>query len=502
MSPMATSPAVAAVSPHATAAYMQSGTPTIAATAPATTLVAQDSTAAPATTIGQANTSDPAPAAQPEVTETVTPSSAGSTNTCSGSPSIRITEVDVGTDVFTTEDEVSLTPLVITPRSTASNAGSLIAFKSSTTGNVHILRLLADDTIDSSFAVAQVSVNDFADAHTDDNDGFVLLATRDATGGGTLNCGNPSNLCGVTPDPAIPCYSMDLIHFDQSGAETWATTLTDTNYPPYSTSATGPNVVFVWWYAHHGRLAYDGTNFAAYFGAAISVSQGGCINIHQGDRMKVVDPTGAIVNGGFDWGCSHSGYERVTWDNTAGAFVGICKTDNNNQIMFPDTYGSIYPVDLWYSDLGDVVTDGAGAYWTIVSNARAGQPAETDGLADVHLVHFSRSGASDDIVLASDAGINDRAPHLALFGSSQMLAVWETSSAVGELQFEDSGRTMFVQLLDRASGSTLGSPISVDKTIAGNRYQAFTSFPDGSVAYLAPGSTSTKLKILRISPSC
>ena len=46
---------------------------------------------------------------------------------------------------------------------------------------------------------------------------------------------------------------------------------------------------FVWWYQHHGRLAFDGTNYAAYFGVAITVQNGSCVDIHEGDRMQVVD---------------------------------------------------------------------------------------------------------------------------------------------------------------------------------------------------------------------
>jgi hypothetical protein len=45
----------------------------------------------------------------------------------------------------------------------------------------------------------------------------------------------------------------------------------------------------IWWYQHHGRLAWDGSNFVAYFCEALSVSQNGCINIHEGDRMQVVE---------------------------------------------------------------------------------------------------------------------------------------------------------------------------------------------------------------------
>jgi hypothetical protein len=36
--------------------------------------------------------------------------------------------------------------------------------------------------------------------------------------------------------------------------------------------------------------------------------------------------------------------------------------------------------------------------------------------------------------------------------------------------------------------------------VTGNRYHEFKSFPDGSVAFPAPGSGGTKLKILRVLP--
>ena len=33
--------------------------------------------------------------------------------------------------------------------------------------------------------------------------------------------------------------------------------------------------------------------------------------------------------------------------------------------------------------------------------------------------------------------------------------------------------------------------------VTGSRYEAFRPYPDGSVAYVAPGSTGTKVKVLR-----
>ena len=76
----------------------------------------------------------------------------------------------------------------------------------------------------------------------------------------------------------------------------------------------------IWWYQHHGRIAYDGENYASYFCEAISVSEGGCINIHEGDRMQVVGPSGSVLDGhdSFQGGCSHSWNTRIGVINSKG----------------------------------------------------------------------------------------------------------------------------------------------------------------------------------------
>ena len=406
--------------------------------------------------------------------------------------SVRITEVDVGFTVVSNEDEAALKPLVLSP---IPSGGSRLAFMGND-GKVHVAQLDASDHL--SGAPFALSASDFSDLHADDAGG-VLLLTRDAQGGGTLNCGSPTNLCGTPPNPAVPCYDMYMVRFD-GAAEKWATKLTSSSatLPPYSTGPTGPEVTLIWWYAHHGRIAFDGSRYAGYFGAAISVSQSGCINIHQGDRMKIVASDGSIQAGGFDWGCSHSGYERIVWDPTAKKFVTVCKTDNNNRIAFAPSITTIYPVDLSYANLGNIALAKGGGYWLTTSNIRAGQPANSNGLADVHLLHFSSGAADKDIVLASDSALNDRAPHLAEYGAGRLLAAWETSTATGDLA-GSGNRKLVVQTLDAATGATDGAPFQV-LGVTGNRYQDFRAFPDGSVAYPAPGSSGTKVKIVRILP--
>ena len=438
-----------------------------------------------------------------------TPAGDGGTSCAIGASQVRITEIDVGATVLNNEvdsnpPQPGLMPIAISP---IASGGSRVAFMSNDT-MVHIVQLDANDQVVSGGTVTLPAV-DFQDIYADDKGGVVLVS-RNAMGGGNLNCGNIDNLCGASSSypTTDPCYDLYMVRFDGS-TETWATELTDSSMtlPPYDTSATATSTVyFVWWYAHNGRIAFDGTNYAGYFGTAISLSQT-CvdsnstlatgINIHQGDRMKVVSASGAIQSGGFDLGCSHSGSERVVWDPGAKKFVPVCQTDNNNRIAIAPNYTTVYPVDLSYSSLGNVVVANGAGYWATVSNIRTGQPAGMDGLADVHLLHFTTGMADKDITLASDSGLNDRAPHLSTFGSGRLLAAWENSTAVGLLAANDKNRKLYVQALDAATGAAEGPPFNV-AGIVGNRYQDFRAFPDGSVAYPAPGSSSTKLKILRI----
>ncbi|POM63715.1 putative GPI-anchored protein, partial [Phytophthora palmivora] len=323
-------------------------------------------------------------------TATTSPSTSADNSKLCAKPRVVISEVDVGATIDANEDEVGLKVVAI---ASLPSGGSRIAFQSGE--NIIVRELDANDKLVTSSPAVKVPLHDFADLYADEK-GFVILGTRDAEGGGTLNCGNPSNLCGSAPSPAVPCYDMYMVRYDGS-KETWATKLTSSSssLPPYSSSKTGEDVYMIWWYAHHGRIASDGKNWAAYFGAAISTSEGGCINIHQGDRMKVVDPTGKITadEDSFDWGCSHSGYERITYDSRTSNYV--CKTDSNNRIMPPKDWGTtIYPVDLAASNLGDIVPSAAAnKYWATVSNGNGDN-------AKVHLIHFDlKSKASEDITL-------------------------------------------------------------------------------------------------------
>jgi len=424
----------------------------------------------------------------------------GGASACSA-PQVRVTEIDVGAAINQNEDEAALKPLAI---AAIPNGGSRVAWLGMD-AKIHVTTLKADDTVDTAVPAVSIAGMDYGDLYADATGG-VLLVTRDAKGGGTLNCGEPTNLCGTPPSPAVPCYDMYLVRFDGT-SETWATELTQSSasQPPYLTSKTGPSVIFIWWYAHHGRIVSDGTNYAAYFGAAISVSQEGCVNIHQGDEMRVVSPSGALLTGhqSFDWGCSHSGYERIVWDPRVSQFVTVCKNDaptggKSGRLAFAPKISTIYPLNLFYSNVGNLTLGGGGGYWLTTSDIRPGETADSNGLADVHLLHFQNGAPDQNLILASDPGLNDRAPHLTQYGAHHLLAAWDTSASKGDLTPKTADRKLYVQALDSTSGAAVSAPILVP--VRNNRYQEMKAFPDGSVAYPAPGTSSSKIKILRVLP--
>ncbi len=121
-----------------------------------------------------------------------------------------------------------------------------------------------------------------------------------------------------------------------------------------------------------------------------------------------------------------------------------------------------------------------------------------DGLADVHLIHFSTGAEDKDVVLASDDALNDRAPHSRRTAPTicsppgkprRKPAIWR--------------RTMRIESFTcrRAIARPATPSAMVVQVMAkGNRYQEFIGFPDGSVAYPAPGSSATKLEIVRVLP--
>jgi F5/8 type C domain len=416
----------------------RAGSPT-----PTTTATGTPSAAA-SPSDGQGATSSPTATAT--ATATASSSASASTGPCGRkagtSPAVTVTDVNVGVAVtgYAQEADTDPLPMAIAARP---DGGSWLAWLG-TDSRVHLGRLDCDDHLVGT--PTSFDGVDLQDVQADANGGVVLLTRKGAQGSGTL--------CGGTSSPA---YTMWMVRFDTSGQQVWerqVTNLSDT-LGGYDNGAR-----FVWWYQHHGRLAFDGTNYAAYFGVAITVQNGNCVDIHEGDRMQVVNATtGALVSGhdSFEVGCSHSWTTRIVWDSRSGHFAMVCATDNSCRIAQPNPYRTVAAGTCDGTLFGgDLVLGSGSGYWTAWS--QGGQ---------ARLEHFT-TGASDSTIRTSAATSH---PHLVAYGTGRMLLAWE------------SGSSMAAQAYDAGTGTAVGSQFTVG--VKDHSFQAFKAYADGSAA--SPG---------------
>ena len=398
----------------------------------------------------------------------------GTSGTCSRpvgvctAPTTKVTNVSLGIAVtgYGQQGDTDPFPMAI---SAIPSGGSRLAWLG-TDKKVYVAQLDCDDQlVGTPFSFP---AEDLQDIYADDTGGVVMLV-RNATNTGTDNCGS-GTLCGGT---SSQCQTTWLVRFDTTGAVTWETQVTNltTSLAGYDNGA-----IFTWKnYQHHGRIAFDGTNYAAYFGAAITVyrsGSSGCIDIHEGDRMKVVDASGKLVTGhnSFDWGCSHSWTTRILYDKTNKAFVMTCATDANNcAIERPDTGALLFQATCSGKFFnGDLIPASDGAYWSAWSDTDA-----------IRLNQFNFKNVKGTQV--SSAGASQH-PHLVAYGTSNMLLAW------------GSGTSMAAQVRSLTDASTVGAQFSI--AVKDHAYQAFKPYPDGSAAYPAAGSDNKSVSVARVLP--
>ncbi|MFZ5896529.1 MAG: hypothetical protein ACOY0T_36075 [Myxococcota bacterium] len=389
-------------------------------------------------------------------------SCARSVGSCTA-PTVRVSDISLGVPVtaYGAEGDTDPLPMAIAAKP---SGGSRIAWLG-TDKKVYVGELDCDDKlVGTPFSFGAVNLQDL---YADDAGGVVLL-TRDATNSGTHNCGG-GMLCGGS---SSQCRQMFMVRFDNSGQVVWETQVTNlsSSLGGYQNGAR-----FIWWYQHHGRLAFDGTNYAAYFGVAITVNNGSCVDIHEGDRMQVVSGSGALLSGhdSFEVGCSHSWTSRIVWDPRTNHFVMVCATDNNCRIARPNPYRTIAASTCDGTLFGgDLVLSTTPGYWTAWSQG-----------GTIRLQHFTDSGPDTSV---ANAGSSQH-PHLVSYGSSRMLLAW------------GSGTSMTAQVRSAgANAEAIGSTFSIP--VNDHSYQAFKAYTDGSVAYPAAGANNTSMKVARVMP--
>jgi hypothetical protein len=402
--------------------------------------------------------SSPPPASSPpSASDAPKPSPAADvcTRPASASPQVRVTDVNVGVAVTGYGQEADTDPLPMAIAATP-DGGSWLAWLG-TDSKVYLGRLDCDDKLVGT--PTSFEGIDLQDVQADATGGVLLLTRRGDCHTGPL-CGGESS----------PCNTMHMIRFDNEGQLVWERQVTNLSD---SLGGYDNGARFVWWYQHHGRLATDGSNYAAYFGVAITVQNGDCVDIHEGDRMQVVNAQGDLLSGhdSFEVGCSHAWTSRIVWDPRTSHFVMVCATDNNCRIAQPNPYRTVVAGTCDGTLFGgDLVLAKTSGYWTAWSQG-----------GKAKLEHFT-TGASDNTIQTSAATSH---PHLVAYGDNMLLS-WE------------SGSSTQAQVYDATSGAAIGDQFTI--AVRDHAYQAAKPYPDTSAAYPAAGASSTSIKIARVLP--
>ncbi|HWS37870.1 MAG TPA: hypothetical protein VN408_34695 [Actinoplanes sp.] len=375
----------------------------------------------------------------------------------SAKPVTKVTTVSLPAKVtgYGNEGDTEKIPMAVAARPDGTSWLSWLG----TDGKVYLGKLGCDDKLVGK-PTSFVGI-DLQDVQADATGGVILLTRKGNCGSGPL-CGGESS----------PCNTMHMIRFDNNGKQVWQRQVTN-----LTASRTGysDGARFVWWYQHHGRLATNGSDWAAYFGVAITVKNGKCVDIHQGDRIQVVNKSGNLVAGHKDAaevGCSHAWTSRIVWDPRTKRFAAVCATDNGCRIAQPNPYRTVATGTcdgtLFGGDL--VLAKGKG-YWTAWSQG-----------GTIRLEKFTTGKSTTTI----KTGISSKHPHLVSYGANRMLLSWQ------------SGASMAAQVYNATTGAKVGARLTL--AVKDHDYQAFKSYADGSAAYPATGGTTGTIKIARVLP--
>ncbi|MEK8033665.1 hypothetical protein AACH06_22815 [Ideonella sp. DXS29W] len=281
-----------------------------------------------------------------------------------------------------------------------------------------------------------------------------------------------------TPDKAV-CGKMDLVRLDTAGQPLSRTTLTEKG------NVDSDGAQFIWWYGHTARLATDGSRIGVYFRSAMSTPRPGApgeVDIHAGDTLKFVDAAnGALLKGGWEWGCSHSWSVRLA--HSSKRWGAACHGDAYPNAMrvsrlatptsTPDDLQWLSGTDPARRALGGLVPSGGG-FWIDYL-----QPA-ANGL-ELKLAKVPATGGALKKVSTIAAGTALDAtypfrPYMAAYGQGKLLLGWKAS---GQLK---------LAVADAGTGELIEGPIST--TLKIDSFQDMATAPNGDVlwAYSSGGS--------------
>jgi hypothetical protein len=268
--------------------------------------------------------------------------------------------------------------------------------------------------------------------------------------------------------------TMRLSKRDSSGGQIWTTNLNS-------------NIAVADVWLGGGRLAYGNGRYIAYF--TVRGTSGGFTG-HYGDQLTYVDSNGHIQPGGWNWGCSHSMAQLVSYHPSLRQFVSVCSSDCfPGKGVFAD-HTRVYLADgncggKVSSQLGQIAV--AERSWKLVFSALARPCCEGHGIA---LATVDRNYRSSFQWLTNTNGAYERDPVIARLGTSgqteRYLVGWTTSNTgVYWLAVIDGDGRFVVQPQEVTSAGVSW----------GNRDDSFRTRSDGTVSWVQGAANSRTLRL-------
>ena len=196
--------------------------------------------------------------------------------------------------------------------------------------------------------------------------------------------------------------------------------------------------------------------------------------------------TGLPTSGpsGWDWGCSHSLDVRLAWDGTT--LAPMCLSDcyrakavmmNDNDVLQDEPSGNC--AGSSNGQLGGLASLSGGGFGLTFSTAE-GRPHR-----DVGFIAVSATGQKSPVVWLTSGPGDAAAPHLARYGTSQLLASWR------------EGTDAKLAVLN-AAGAVLEGPISASVGVA--ERDDFGRWPSGDVGFAEGAGAALHVSRVRFCP--
>ncbi len=325
--------------------------------------------------------------------------------------------------------------------------------------------------------------------------GRVLIGWTDASGNGHVSIINGASVEQTTNFAGQEIRGL-VAHSDgkfgvllwtPSTQIMWVSKRNADGSPVWSTNINSTIAAAEFWLGD-GRLTYGNGLYGAYF--TVKGTSGGFTG-HYGDQLSYVNDSGIKQASGWDWGCSHSLAQSLSYHPTLNQFAPVCSSDcyaskgilvNDSQIVYTGdgNCGGNASAQLGQTTPG-------GTVWKVAFNAVTRPGFDGRGVA---LGTITGAFQTSYVWLTNTTGDYERDPVLGRLGTSltsdRYLVGWMTTNDSVYRLGVINGNGQFIAGPEEVSSASIGW---------GNRDDSFRTGADGRVSWVygVAGGNSVRL---------